>query len=934
MKENLTPRADFNYPINRMPETTDNPRGGRPPGQNPSPRSEASLTPDQINRELWSRRISREQNPDARQAMRAAMETGAPFPGIAGGADLLNPDNYATQSAKFTVGDINREVNRVGAGRPLDPDFITRIEEKIWRDRDSGAITPIEADNLLTQVAGWKTEVEENAVRRATRGARRESDYDAMSKEQLRDEIESAASIEASHFPEELMRASMKYKELREMLINKIIFKPFEDTTESNRYQLNIYAQGNLDTLLGYLSRTEKKDYDYFIKLQTAGELFHSMNVSILAGDIEHFIDNARRINFQHFSLMQEIQGASDVMRLYEEKYQEILARHGKITTDGYDKLKREVDETFRELNRAGIIRSAYEVRGDHVRDEEKRGHIMEDWERIRALNVGRAFFNLTLRAAEHIAHSHLEKGGRRYVGFPMEDAVRVISMGRWVAKRFRIGEVRGSQKFLDMTEDSFFEFSQTKKRKLGVNRISQLGGMSIRDVELDGMFGSRGMYSSWRNEALLFKNAKLVDERGAPTAISFEDWLNQEIEWGWEGKQIKVKDHSKNKWVETDRTTQKRSDWISQIREDIKSQDQLAAFLTPLIENSNIGLGILVKQGMFSEFVGYKARQKLWERVAGVNLPLMINYLSNASISAGPLNVRVDEEDWDKMTVGAYNLILGEPGTAKYIHWNEKPDGSEKSRWDQFRAKALAHHAWQIKLASGKNPEELPDDYKYTPEEEALIVEIKEMGKNISRDLADVMFPYVPFMNDVPFDILEYSGPGETMYKRAIGSDFPNFYKASNAFIGIVDNPGGMKPEEVLEKAKEIERGIESPQGAPEATEKVFAMLSAWLDFNMTSPGKRQMLYKGSQQLLRIPTSPAQQAIGMEANSLTEADALSIIGQAANHGIISHELYNEMKKKKKIGLIGILWALLRDIIILTPVIAVSELGKEVKRAA
>ncbi len=63
----------------------------------------------------------------------------------------------------------------------------------------------------------------------------------------------------------------------------------------------------------------------------------------------------------------------------------------------------------------------------------------------------------------------------------------------------------------------------------------------------------------------------------------------------------------------------------------------------------------------------------------------------------------------------------------------------------------------------------------------------------------------------------------------------------------------------------------------------------------------------------------------------------MSLIGQAASHGIISHELYNEMKKKHRIGLLGILWAFIRDIVIMTPAIGLVQAGKEVgalRRAA
>ncbi len=841
----------------------------------------------------------------------------------------INPDTYTDPEIKNKTG----FVKTMGTEGNADSEFLQNqlFELNSRIDRGTGDLREArtfrdQIQDLLTEARRQETaELEER--RRAAearspterRGGyehleRTEEQLRAMTPEerqnwrdQIKQAIREAPAIDASRFPEQLLVIALSDKELREMLLNRILFKPYEDTTEANMYRLNFYAEGNRDDILGKLAEITDGKYDYFKKLQTAVELFHAMNVSTVSGDIEHLLDYARRINFEHFSLMQELPGLPDVMRLYEEKYQEILAREGRIATEGYKTLKKEVERAFNEMNEKGIVRSEYETErtGD-------RPWIMEDWERTRAINAGRAFFNITIRAAEHIANGQLESGGRKWTGFPQEDAVRLMNWPKWLVERFEVAIPRGGRAFLDRTSRNYFEFLVERKRKLGINRIAQLGGMRVDELELGAMFGVSGVYSSWRLEAMLFPKIKLANGQ------TLRDWLDEEVGYiSPDGKTIMARGKDRQShWVDKGISLQKRADWLDQIQGDIKSQDQLLKFLSPVIENTDIALGVLLKQGLTSGEVGYKVRERIWQRVAETNLPLMINYLSSISEMDDPIEVGIGEPL--KGAPKAQNRIRPDDWTCGEEGSEERKEGDRK--WNEFKENVLLHHAWEVKRAAGANVSEESPVRDYIRDHQDLIDKIKQEGRALAPQLADIVFPYVPFMNDVPFELIDYAGPGETFYKRRLGSDLPSFSAAERAFTTIVNNPGGIGAENALKAFDEIVKGIESPQGTPDAQERVYPMLSAWGEFVLARPGHRQMIIK--------------EFAGMDAESLDENQMLAVLGNATKAGIISHDLYNEMKKKKHLGILFILWALFRDIIIMAPAIAAWEMGKDTMKKA
>lgn len=703
-------------------------------------------------------------------------------------------------------------------------------------------------------------------------------------------QIADSPSIETQQFPPLLMEIAKDFKETREALINKLLFRAFEDKGETNDYQesMNLYAQSNLETLLSYTNTQDREQYDYFNSLKSAAKLFHTMNAKLIAGNLDQFIAVAQDLNYQHFKLMQQIRGVSEAMRLYEQKYNDYLAKHGRISTEGYEQLKEDIEDALAEMNKKGLLKSEYAQ--ERVGADANK---MEDWELQRALNVGRTFFNITFRGAEKIASGQVPRGAdekgtegnKRYSSFPQESGVKIMNWIQWFSYRFQIADVRGGLDFLKIVKKNYVKFLKEKKRKLGKNKIEKFGGMDTEELEVGAMFGISGVYSSWRIENMAFAEIKTNIKGADGKFMSIEEWVDKNA---------------------NEETIKK----IKEIKDEGERRKTYFKVLKPLIDNTDLGLGILLKHGLFTGDIGeiaYEARKAVWEKVSQNNLPTIINYLTGLKIHHGGEQIQSIEE-----IIRNEKVFLGRDWMKeKKVEAATKAEKTT-TEWEILKEKIFLSHERQVKLAMDPDRKDIPEII-FSNEEQQLMNKIKTEGKKLAPHLADIVFPYIPFMNDVPFEILNYAGPGNEFYNRRNG-DIASFNKAEQAFTSIMNNPGGLGIEDGLKQFSQITEGIASPQGTGDAQERVYPMFEAWIDWIMTTPGKRFEAYKEIKKSRLQPTSIAQKWSGMEALSLNEKHLRDVLEGAVKTGIMNVEFMEELKKKKKLGgIIGVFWAFIRD---------------------
>lgn len=714
--------------------------------------------------------------------------------------------------------------------------------------------------------------------------------------------IKQANPVETGGFPSEILRIVRYFKELREGLISELIFKSYEDPSETGEYEMDLYASSNLNTLLGFMSRDDPVKYRYFFSLKTAAHYFHSMNAGILTGNFERFGRIAETINYQHFVNMEEIRGVGPVMRQYEQRYKYYLGKDKRITEAGYTALKRDVERTFRDMNRRGLIKSEYEDYRENI-EGEKRPWEMEEWEINRALGAGRAFFNITLRGAENISTGQLPEDRKQFASFPQEDMVRVLNWNEWFLRRFRLAEKRHGVEFLGMVTNKHQEFMRYTGEKLDKNRIIEFGGVDARKMENGGQYHTSGVYSGWRMENLAFDQVyfNLNGNR-----ISIQYFMDNVID----KDAVKVIKDSVSAKMKAN-PNMNPADAVT-----LEDQQQYRDLFMPLVNNLDYGLSTLIKNSNIggARRLGYLLREEIWKKIANRNTSLMIDYLTDIKY------VKDTPEDAKAKNI---NLLRSEI----VPNWSD-------TQWDTFREKVLLRHERSIREAMGEGNQlpPLSAEEIYTPDEERLVNTITREGEKLAPHLADIMFPYMPFMNDIPFEKLDYSGPGQTFYKRRTGGDLNGFNKGQQAFIKIMYNPGGIEIKDAMEAMHEIIEGVSGPEGDEFGMESNFATFESLLDIIMTKKGSRNALLKAIKVFTRNPTSTAQSWSGIKAESIVEGEVSNLLDTAVQKGLLPPELARYMRRKKNATLLFILWMLLRDVVILSPAILAVEFGSELMK--
>lgn len=751
--------------------------------------------------------------------------------------------------------------------------------------------------------------------------------------------LKDEAAPDTQQFPSHILLAVRHFTELREKLISEIIFKSFEDPSETNEYEVGLYAASNLDILLGFLNQDDNRRYKKLFTLRTATRFFQSMNSTVIKGKFDHFGDAAENINYQHFENMRDITGSGLAMRLYEQAYKDALAIDKKITQDRIAEIKEFVETTFKEDNEAGLIRSKYaEYRTNY---EGNKGSKLENWEVQRALAAGRTFFNITLRAAENIATGQVPIDRGKFTSPPQEDMVRILNWNQWLLGRFGIGgaeDGRHGVEFLKMSTDRWEEFLRYKGAKLNKNKIVEFGGVNVRKMEEGGQYRTSGIYSGWRMENMAFDEV-YFDFRGNRISVQHfidKELIPEDILRKLKGRKIvgeqvdemtvlaainAFKEAIKKRGQENPSKDQK--DLVTQ-----QDQEDYRNILMPVVRNLNIGLSMLLKNSDFGaqdNMLGYLLREEIWKKIANTNTPLMINYLTD---------IRYADKKAQKEILGDTETIgeseIGKARSIKDLR-NAIVPGWSDEQWETFKKKVLIRHERMIQEGIG---EEVPaiGENELSEAEKQLVTAIQAEGVKLAPHLADIVFPYMPFMNDMPFEKFNYVKLGQTFYKRRSTNDLGGFNKGQNAYIKIMSNPGGIPVKEAVGAMGEIVEGIATPEGPKVGIEANFPTFSALLDIVTTDPGKRQAIVKMLLEFGRKETSIAQRWSGIKADSFVESEAANLIDETTRAGILTPELARYLKKEKKLTLAYILWMLFRDVFIMVPIFAGAEfVGKITK---
>lgn len=241
---------------------------------------------------------------------------------------------------------------------------------------------------------------------------------------------------------------------------------------------------------------------------------------------------------------------------------------------------------------------------------------------------------------------------------------------------------------------------------------------------------------------------------------------------------------------------------------------------------------------------------------------------------------------------------------------------------------------------------------------EEELLKKIRTSGKAVAGELANVRFPFNPFMNDVIFERAHYGAAGADFYKRRIGRDQVPFNQGVSEIAKLINNPGGIKEEEALGIMHGAVEALGTPQGTEIGQDKVMPVFEAYLRWvenggyiRGSFEGLRRwwakgVIVEGIAHTFRLRTSLAQKYAGMDAPSLEENGLRNLAENALRMGILRRgkkewegewegewvDLFDKVKKKFRLSWFQTLWrTLLRD---LMPIFAVAATVDVVKKGS
>ena len=184
------------------------------------------------------------------------------------------------------------------------------------------------------------------------------------------------------------------------------------------------------------------------------------------------------------------------------------------------------------------------------------------------------------------------------------------------------------------------------------------------------------------------------------------------------------------------------------------------------------------------------------------------------------------------------------------------------------------------------------------TPEEQKFIKELQKLGKEKAADLAQVDFPHVAFLDDVPFQKSEYGNLGPEVYARRM-NDQRGYSEARDAAGGLVEHLGAPWGE-VKKHLKEMSGALSGPEGSQTAQNVAAKLVKPYLMMAEQFQKARIPGYKMIAELFNKPTSQLQKLFTTNSISWNIREmSVNIRDLAADDGLIRNEKLPGEKKSQ-----------------------------------
>lgn len=631
---------------------------------------------------------------------------------------------------------------------------------------------------------------------------------------------------------------------LLEWLLEKIIAIPDVAPEAPYRSLINsISIVENQSHLLNLArARFEPEDVQYFGELVHVREVAHELNRSLSYGQqYKSYVTEHLRTAGLDF-MQNDLAAVNVVLRLYEKIAANKVAQNKLwFTQEGQqaEEITSEVETVFSDLVDRGLV-----IKGERP---------LTEWEKARALRVGRIFFAGTQRLSVYAGLGDIPPEvmmSGRFGSLPYEFIVRAIYPFKLIAPRF-FG-TPGPKKFMEMT----FE----EQLKGNENEYPGLFGLDKRTIVMDD-YGAQDTEShGWRSDLLFYRNIKLI-EKGKE--VSFSDYLNQEAE-------RVVKSSEGIQWDPI----------LGRYSLSPEDKIEFSRNVQDRILGQRLYLSVLARYGNFDDVpkkdkngneISPGLRTKIWQKIALLK-PSTIASLLPDTVS--------DKEVWERLRHKLYTAeeerVSGEandyrkPLSDSYLR-------NEKEMFEETLAIAKKEANWTAE--DRQNLREYMDmrSLDLDEEEQVALESLIKNGVRKAEDLAKARMRFTFVIDDAP--VITWRSDENLI--RILISDQDDYTKAWNEINALVEYP----TIGVAEHFSKAVDGIGNVIGRNGAQDTIEPFITAYLKLVATKdsivwlPGAKSL-----SKLTRTPTSEIEKYYRNTFISLDEqerADFLLALSQA-----------------------------------------------------
>jgi len=619
---------------------------------------------------------------------------------------------------------------------------------------------------------------------------------------------------------------------LFEWILEKIIGIP--DSTPDQPYGARLssfYIVSNKDFLLNLGARIfSREDAVYFAQLAYVRQIAHDLGISLRFGQqYKEFVTQTLKGSGLDF-MQNDIGGVNIVLRLYE-----------KITANKVAEKKTWLEEgDIRDIERK--VKSAFEGLSP-VKKIEKGFRKLTDWERDRALLIGKTLFAGTQRMAMYAALGDLPKNvsfTKRFGSVPYEFIARAVMPLKLIAPRFF--DETGPLKFMEM----IFKEQELIDKDNKVE-IVPLFGLDKRTIIMDSYAAYDLLSHGWRSELLFLGNINLAQPGGE---ISLLDYLDKKADDITNG----AKDSILGALY---LGTEKDKDQESQ-------QDKLSEEVTKVVLGQRLYLSVLAKHRYFNADL----KTKIWEKIALLKpstivslLPKLIDNIDNKEVwdslkkklyIAEEKRVQDDAIKYYNPDLPQQDITLGEEvGNFNAI----KQLAGESRDWSPSEFLLILNYMGMVDTlgSSIEGPTGL------TAKEKRLLQNIIRTGIEEAGRLARAKMFFNVCIDDAPVVSWKKTGVGRTGGSeedllRILLSDQDSYSKAWGAMNALIERPAE-KPVEAFAAAV---KGIGDIIGRAGAQNIIDPFITAWV--KMGSTDKSVLWVPGSMSAHRLGRSPTSE--------------------------------------------------------------------------